>query len=100
MTRASSRNVGKFYQTVKLVEKNLRLLIHAEQLRTMSLQFTSMIMCGNHPVNTHAVRPDQFNLLLLGYCEVKIGSSNQKKRKKNAINWGVVIDRNLKDRLI
>ena len=34
---------------------------------------------GNHPVTTHAVRPDQFNLLLLGYCEVKIGSSNRKK---------------------
>ena len=27
MTRASSRNVGKFYQTVKLSEKTLRLLM-------------------------------------------------------------------------
>ena len=40
------------------------------------------------------LRPDQFNLLLLGYCEVKIGLSDRKKRKK-AINWGVVIDHNL-----
>ena len=37
------------------------------------------------------VRPDQFNLLLLGYCEAKIGSNDRKK----AINWGVVIDHNL-----
>ena len=28
------------------------------------------------------LRPDQFNLLLLGYCEVKIGPSDRKKRKK------------------
>ena len=40
------------------------------------------------------IRPDQFNLLLLGYCEIKIGPSDQKKKKK-AINWGVVIDHNL-----
>ena len=33
--------------------------------------------------------------MLLGYCEVKIGSSDRKKSKKKAINWGVVIDHNL-----
>ena len=37
------------------------------------------------------IRPDQFNLLLLGYCEAKIGPSDRKK----VINWGVVIDHNL-----
>ena len=42
-----------------------------------------------------SIRPDQFNLLLLGYCEVKIGPSDQKKKEKKAINWGVVIDHNL-----
>ena len=36
MTRASSRNVAKFYRTVKLSAKNL-CLFHAEQLRTISL---------------------------------------------------------------
>ena len=41
------------------------------------------------------IRPDQFNLLLLRYCEVKIGPSDRKKKKKKAINWGVVIDHNL-----
>ncbi|MCG8626246.1 MAG: hypothetical protein MJE68_30140 [Proteobacteria bacterium] len=30
------------------------------------------------------LRPDQFNLLLLGYCEVKIGLSNKKKKKKSS----------------
>ena len=29
MTRASSRNVGKFYRTVKLSEKNLRLFMQS-----------------------------------------------------------------------
>ena len=33
------------------------------------------------------IRPDQFNLLLLGYCEVEIGASDRKKKKKKAINW-------------
>ena len=42
------------------------------------------------------IRPEQFNLLLLGYCEVKIGPNDRKKKKeKKAINWGVVIDHNL-----
>ena len=54
---------------------------------------------GNVPVLidmlNNLVRPDQFNLLLLGYCEVKIGPSDRKKRKKKTINWGVVIDHNL-----
>ena len=31
------------------------------------------------------VRPDQFNLLLLGYCEVKIGASDRKKKKKKQL---------------
>ena len=38
------------------------------------------------------VKPDQFNLLLLGYCEVKIGPIDQRKK---VIKWGVVIDHNL-----
>ena len=29
------------------------------------------------------LRPDQFNLLLLGYCEVKIGPSDRKKKDKS-----------------
>ena len=40
------------------------------------------------------LRPDQFNLLLLRYCEVELDRVIEKKNKK-AINWGVVIDHNL-----
>ena len=39
------------------------------------------------------VRPDQFNLLLLGYCEVKLERAIEKKKKKKQL--GVVIDHNL-----
>ena len=31
------------------------------------------------------LRPDQFYLLLLGYCEVKIGPSDRKKKKKKQL---------------
>ena len=31
------------------------------------------------------IRPDQFNLLLLGYCEAKIGPSDQKKKEKKQL---------------
>ena len=41
------------------------------------------------------IRPDQFNLVLLGYCEAKIGPSDREKKKRKAINWDVVIDHNL-----
>ena len=30
---------------------------------------------------TITLRPDQFSLLLLGYCEVKIGPSDRKKKQ-------------------
>ena len=45
-------------------------------------------------LNVIIIRPDQFNLLLLGYCEVKIGPSDRKKKKKSN-QLGVVIDHNL-----
>ena len=44
-------------------------------------------------MGVQAIRPDQFNFLL-GYCGEKIGPTDRKKRKK-AINWGMVIDHNL-----
>ena len=34
------------------------------------------------------LRPDQFNLLLLGYCEVKIGPSDRKKERKKGNQLG------------
>ena len=36
------------------------------------------------PVYINTIRPDQFNLLLLGYCEVKIGPSDRKKKEKKS----------------
>ena len=40
-------------------------------------------ICG---VAVYQVRPDQINLLLLGFFEPKIGPSDRKKKKK-AIKW-------------
>ena len=37
---------------------------------------------GEHAGMRLVIRPDQFNLLLLGYYEVKIGPSDRKKREK------------------
>ena len=47
-----------------------------------------MSQITNAPVVNLSFRPDQFNLLLLGYCEINSGPSDRKKR-------GVIIDRNL-----
>ena len=55
----------------------------------------SCSMSVNSPLSRNNIRPDQFNLLLLGYCEVKIGPSDRKNKEKKAINWGTVIDHNL-----
>ena len=58
----------------------------------MSRQVNSVVLYsltqeyGFHPMAT-LLRPDQFNLLLLGFCEAKIGASDRKKKEKKAINW-------------
>ena len=56
MTTASSRNVGKFYRTVKLSEKNLRLFMQSNSERChfrynniMQTRFIGIITSTIHP---------------------------------------------------
>ena len=56
MTRASSRNVSKFYRTVKLSEKNLRLFIHYCCCPTRAL--LSLVLCGGNVVGAMPPMPE------------------------------------------
>ena len=54
---------------------------------SLSEPHTAMVNRSCEIYDSMDIRPDQFNLLLLGYCEVKIGPSDRKKKKQLIGVW-------------